>query len=129
MAAFQASKVVSQLLAKVAAAPSEDSDARTFASPGLVAEAPKSSTLHSSPKDPEPRFEKGRSREAGVIAAWFTAALIELAEAAALAIVISWLTARQVLAEVVMRQQNCSKMDFEHCLFESFELSLSGLLY
>lgn len=28
-----------------------------------------------------------------------------------------------------IRRQNCLKMDFEHYWFESFELSLSGLLY
>ena len=62
MAAFQASKVESQPLAKEAAALSEDSDVKIFASPELVAVALRSSILHSSPKDPRPRFGKGLSR-------------------------------------------------------------------
>lgn len=129
MAAFQAFKVESQLLAKVDVAPSEDSNVRIFASPKQVAVALRSSILHWNPKDPRPRFEKGQSREVGVNDAWFTAALIELAAATTVSWNFNLSTAELVLAEVVMRQQNCSKMDFEHCSFESFELSLSGLLY
>ena len=49
-------------MAKEAAALSEDSDVKIFASPELVAEAPRSSILHSSPKDPRPRFKKDQSR-------------------------------------------------------------------